>query len=116
MTTVLSFKKEAEKFQALAKECGVSDNPLFVSTYERYIMQIQVLKKLSAAIRTCKIFVEKKYSKDVKNIYINPAVPEFSKAADAANKTAATMVRIISILGFKADKGDALDDWENEGG
>lgn len=114
MATVSTLKKEAEKFKALAKECGVDTNPLFVTTYERYLMQIEVLKKLSAAIKTGKVFVEKEYSKGAANVYINPAVPEFNKTADAANKTAATMVRIISTLGVKAEKKDALDGFLDE--
>lgn len=114
MTTVSTFKREAKKFMALAKECGVDDNPLFVSTYERYLMQIEVLKKLSVSINEGDIFVQKEYSKGALNTYINPAVPEFNKTADAANKTAATMVRIISTLGVKAEKKDALDDFLDE--
>lgn len=41
------------------------------------------------------MLVSKEYVKGRKNLYSNPAVAEYNKTTDSANKTVATLMRII---------------------
>lgn len=54
------------------------------------------------------MLVKKEYVKGRGNIYTNPAVTEYNKTADAANRTVQTLMRIINGFG----KSDA----ERDGG
>ena len=44
------------------------------------------------------ILVTKEYVKGRKNVYSHPAVADFNKTTDSANKTVATLMKIITTL------------------
>jgi hypothetical protein len=66
-----------------------------VTTFERYQMQLKILAELKASIEKDGLLVSKEYVKGRKNLYSSPAVAEYNKTTDSANKTVATLMKII---------------------
>ena len=107
----MELKKQAKEIKRLAEESGVSDNYFFVTTFERYQMQLSILDELKASIEAEGMLVKKEYVKGRKNLYSNPAVAEYNKTTDSANKTVATLMRIIKQFGGETeDESDPLMD------
>ena len=98
----------AEEIMRLAEESGVDDNFFFVTTFDRYQTQLKILDGLKKAIEGEGMLVSKEYVKGRKNVYANPAVAEFNRTTDSANKTVSTLMKIIKIFG-----SDGRDDGDN---
>lgn len=91
--------EQAKEIVRLAEESGVQSNYFFVTTFERYQVQLSILEDLKKAVEDEGMLVSKEYVKGRKNVYTNPAVAEFNKTTDSANKTVATLIRIIKNFG-----------------
>lgn len=103
-------KKQAEEIKKIAEESGVQSNFLFITTFERYQVQLGILEQLQDAIEEQGLLVTKEYVKGRKNVYSSPAVNEFNKTTDSANKTVACLLKIIRNFNVndKADEEDPL--------
>lgn len=95
--------KSIEELRNLAKEYGVYDNPLFETTLSRYETQIHILDELSKTINDSDVLVKKEYVKGRANIATHPAITEYNRTTDSANKTVATLMKIIK--GFDGVNG-----------
>ena len=84
---------------AAAEKSGVQSNYFFVTTFERYQTQLSVLEKLKAAIDKDSVLVTKEYVKGRENLYTNPAVMDYNRTTDSANKTVSTLMKIIKNYG-----------------
>ena len=98
--------RKAKEIVRLAEESGVQSNYFFVTTFERYQVQLQILDELQKAIEDEGMLVSKEYVKGRKNLYTNPAVGDYNRTTDSANKTVATLIKIIKNFG----DGDAKED------
>ncbi len=96
-------KSPVNEILELAKGYGVDQNLLFATTFERYQTQLQILGKLKETIESEGFFVDKTYVKGETNLYSHPAVTQYNRTTDSANKTAATLIRIITTLGSRRD-------------
>lgn len=94
-------KAQVDEILELAKGYGVDQNLLFATTFERYQTQLQILDKLKETIESDGFFVDKTYVKGENNLYSHPAVTQYNRTTDSANKTAATLIRIITTLGSR---------------
>ena len=103
-----SLNEQAREILKIAEENGVQSNFFFVTTFKRYQVQINVLNELEKTINDEGMLVKKEYVKGRKNLYTNPAVTEYNKTTDSANKTVATLLKIIRSR--KDDEGSG----ENE--
>lgn len=102
-------KAQAKEIVRLAEDSGVQSNYFFVTTFERYQMQLNILDELAKAIEEEGMLVSKEYVKGRKNLYTNPAVSDYNRTTDSANKTVATLMRIIKNLGNdEKDDSDPL--------
>jgi hypothetical protein len=101
---------QAEEIIKLAEDSGVKNNYFFATTFERYQVQLHILEELETAIRDEGMLVSKEYVKGRKNLYTNPAVSDFNRTTDSANKTVSTLMKIIKNFGVdgKADEVDPL--------
>ena len=99
-------EQQANEIIKLAEESGVQSNYFFVTTFERYQVQLKILEELKSAIEAEGMLVSKEYVKGRKNIYSNPAVGDYNRTTDSANKTVATLMRIIKNFGVDEDKED----------
>ena len=90
-----NLKVQADAILKLAEESGLQSNYFFVTTFERYQVQLQILDDLKQAINDEGMLVKKEYVKGRKNVYTNPAVSDYNRTTDSANKTVATLLRIL---------------------
>lgn len=102
----LSLNEQAQEIIRIAEETGVQTNFFFVTTFKRYQVQLSNLSELEKAIKENGTLVTKEYVKGRANIYVNPAVTEYNKTTDSANRTVTTLMKII--------KGFAKEDEERD--
>ena len=115
--TKKNLKEQAKEILRLAEESGLQSNYFFVTTFQRYQVQLEILDELEKAIKDAGMLVSKEYVKGRKNLYTNPAVSDFNRTTDSANKTVATLLRILkSFDGNEAqEERDPLMDIINGG-
>lgn len=106
----MDLKKQAEEVLKIAQEHGVEQNFLFITTFERYQMQLQILDDLKIKIEEDGALVTKEYVKGRENVYTHPAISEYNKTCTSANQTVATLIKIIKSL----RNGESDDDGEDE--
>lgn len=100
-----TLNEQADKILEMAQSLGLQENYFFRTTFERYRTQIDILDELRREIEISDILVEKEYVKNRGNIYTHPAITEFNRTTDSANKTVTTLMKILK--GFEASKGSS---------
>ena len=103
MATKMNLQEQAIEILRIAEETGVQTNFFFVTTFKRYQVQLSNLSELEKAIKETGTLVTKEYVKGRANIYVNPAVTEYNKTTDSANRTVTTLMKIIK--GFAKEDG-----------
>ena len=106
MAEKLSLNEQAVEILRIAEETGVQANFFCVTAFKRYQVQLSNLSELEKAIKDTGTLVTKEYVKGRANIYVNPAVTEYNKTTDSANRTVTTLMKII--------KGFAKEDEERD--
>lgn len=109
MLTLDELDKLADELMEEAKQRGVSDSYFFQTTFERYLMQLDILKKLGRTIKEQDVLVTKTYVKDRENISVHPAISEYNKVATAANGTVTTLMRIFAANGNSMQADESAD-------
>lgn len=100
----LTKEQTAEGIIQLAEEAGVADNAIFKKTLERYLTLQEILDSLEKSMAEDGLEVKKEYVKGRGNLYASPAAKEYPKMLDCANKTAATLMRIIKNFSESANE------------
>lgn len=108
MTRKLSLNEQAQEIIRIAEESGVQSNFFFITTFKRYQVQLNILTELEKTIKEEGALVTKEYVKNRKNLYTNPAISDYNRTTDSANKTVATLMRILRNFG--ADDNASDDD------
>lgn len=90
-----SLKEQAKEIIRIAEESGVQSNFFFATTFKRYQTQLNILAELEKIISEEGMLVSKEYVRGSKNMYANPAVAEYNRTTDSANKTVNTLMKII---------------------
>lgn len=106
----LSLNEQAQEILKIAEETGVQTNFFFVTTFKRYQVQLSNLSELEKAIKETGTLVTKEYVKGRANIYVNPAVTEYNKTTDSANRTVTTLMKIIK--GFSKEDEERDSDYD----
>lgn len=106
MAEKMTLKEQAKKIIEIAEKSGVQSNFLFLTTFKRYQVQLDILDELEHTIREEDLLVEKEYVKDAKNRYVNPAVQEYNRTTDSANKTVGALMRIIKAFNVSDKKAE----------
>lgn len=91
----LSLTEQAKEIMKIAEESGVQSNYFFITTFERYQMQLNILKELEKTLNDEGMLVQKEYVKGRKNLYSNPALKDYNTTTDSANRTVSTLMKII---------------------
>ena len=106
----MTLNEQAQEILRIAEESGVQSNYFFLTTFRRYQVQLTMLLKLEKAIKDEDMLIKKEYVKGRKNLYTNPAVSEYNKTTDSANKTVATLMKIIKNFNVddKTEEQDPL--------
>lgn len=98
--------KQAEEIIKIAEASGVQSNYFFVTTFKRYQVQLNILNELEKSMDESGMLVTKEYVKNRQNLYANPAVAEYNRTTDSANKTVSTLLKIIKNFGVSEDAED----------
>lgn len=104
------YKKQAEQIMQIAEENGVQGNFLFTTTFDRYLFLLDNLERLKKAILEEGMTVEKEYIKGEKNSYSSPSVRNYNSTCDLANKTVATLMKIIKSFNVEENPEEDNDD------
>ena len=107
----LNLNEQAKEILKIAEEKGVESNFFFTTTFKRYLRQISILENLEKTIDDEGTLVKKEYVKGRGNLYTNPAITEYNRTTDRANKTVATLLKIIRAFNSGSDdegEDDAL--------
>lgn len=83
----MTLKEQAEAIKRMAEESGLESNYFFITTFERYEVQLSILERLKESMDKDGMLVSKEYVKGRGNLYSSPAVTEFNRTTDSANKT-----------------------------
>lgn len=94
----LTLQEQAEQILKIAEAHGVQSNYFFVTTFERYQVQIRILNELEETIKKDGTLVTKEYVKGRQNVYTHPAVGEYNKTSTSANQTVKTLIDIVKTL------------------
>ena len=105
----MSLKQQAEEIIRMAEEKGVQSNFFFITTFKRYQVQLSILAGLEKAIEEDGLQVTKEYVKGRKNLYSNPAIADYNRTVDSANRTVTTLMKILKDFGA-AQTGDEETD------
>lgn len=106
----LNLQEQAEEILRIAEKYGVEQNFLFITTFKRYQVQLNILNELEKRIKEDGTLVTKEYVKNRENIYTHPAISEYNKTSTSANQTVATLIKIFKSM--RNDDGD--DEGEDE--
>lgn len=104
----LSLQEQANEIIKIAEESGVQSNFFFLTTFKRYQVQMKMLNEFEKAMNDNGMLVTKEYVKGRKNLYSSPAVKDYNTTTDSANRTVATLMKIIR--NFNVDDTTEEDD------
>ena len=110
MSNKMNLNDKAQQILRIAEQYGIEKNFLFITTFNRYSIQLQILTELEKAIEVHGSMVEKEYVKGRKNLYTNPAINEYNKAVNSANKTVSTLMSIIKTNSEKYNEDNGEED------
>ena len=94
----MSLNEQAQEILRIAEQHGVEQNFFFLTTFKRYQVQIQILNDLEKTIKEDGTLVTKEYVKGRKNVYSHPAIADYNRTTDSANKTVSTLMKVIISL------------------
>lgn len=94
-----TLNEQAQEIIRIAEESGVQSNFFFITTFKRYQVQLNILTNLEKTMKDEGMLVSKEYVKGRKNLYSNPAIAEYNRTTDSANKTVSTLMRILRNFG-----------------
>lgn len=105
----MDLEEKAEEIIQLAEDAGVQENYFFLTTFKRYRVQLKILGQLEESMESEGMLVSKEYVKGRKNLYSSPALREWTRTCDSANKTVQTLMRIIREFGGNSAKNKVKD-------
>lgn len=91
----LTLEERAAEIKRIAEESGLEDDFYFLTTFDRYETQIKILAELKKTIEAEDTLIEKEYVKGRKNLYTHPAISEYNRTTDSANKTVTCLLKIL---------------------
>ena len=106
----LDLQKQAEEILKIAQKFGVEQNFLFLTTFKRYQVQLNILNDLEQKIKEDGSLVTKEYVKGRENVYTHPAISEYNKTSQSANNTVATLIKILKDLRKNEAEDNEADD------
>ena len=105
----MDLNQQAKEIIRIAEESGTQSNFFFVTTFKRYQVQLTILNDLEKSLKEGGMQVTKEYVKGRKNLYSNPAISDYNRTTDSANKTVATLMRILRNYGVDEGSNEDAD-------
>ena len=94
----IDLNKQASKIIEMAQKSGAEQNFLFITTFKRYQVQLKILGDLEKELVESGTLITKEYVKGRENVYSHPAINAYNRTADSANRTASTLMKVITSL------------------
>lgn len=104
----LTINEQAEEILKIAESFGVSKNFFFITAFKRYMVQLKILNELETSLKNDGVLVTKEYVKGRQNVYSHPAIQDYNRTTDSANKTVATLMKIIRS--FNTEDSEEVDE------
>ena len=109
MATGFNPRSVYKQLMELAVAYGVDKNALFVAAAAQYQTQQLIISKIKREIAAAKtLTTQKSYVADKENTYVHPLVKELPKHAESANRTAQTLIDIITKIGHAPEERGRL--------
>lgn len=108
--TKMTLNEQAQEIIRIAEEKGVQSNFFFITTFKRYQVQLNMLNELEKKMKDDGMLVTKEYVKGRKNLYSSPAVKDYNATTDSANRTVATLMKIIKNYNVDDEEKEAEED------
>lgn len=105
----MDLNKQATEILRIAEESGAQSNFFFVTTFKRYQVQLSILSDLEKSLKEHGMQVTKEYVKGRQNLCSNPAIADYNRTTDSANKTVATLMRILKNYGVDDSDREDVD-------
>ena len=109
MAKSVDLNKQANEILRVAEESGAQSNFFFITTFKRYQVQLRILSDLEKSLKEYGMTVTKEYVKGRQNLCSNPAIADYNRTTDSANKTVATLMRILKNYGVDESSTDEVD-------
>lgn len=106
----IDLNQQAKQILEIAQKYGVEQNFLFITTFKRYQVQLNILNDLEKKINEDGSLVTKEYVKGRGNLYTHPAIGEYNKTSTSANQTVATLIKIVKSLRKDEDDDEGDDE------
>ena len=106
---MMDLNKQANEILRIAEKSGAQSNFFFITTFKRYQVQLSILNDLEKSLKENGMTVTKEYVKGRGNLYSNPAIADYNRTTDSANKTVATLMRILKNYGVDEQSTDDID-------
>ena len=90
-----NLKQQANEIIKIAESSGVQSNFFFFFFFKRKQTQLIMFVDLEKVMDEEGMLVTKEYVKGRKNLYSSPAVAEYNRTTDSANKTVTALIKII---------------------
>lgn len=103
----MTLAQQAQEIMRIAEESGVQSNFFFMTTFKRYQVQLGILNDLEKQMKQDGVLVTKEYVKGRQNVYSHPAVMEYNRTTDSANKTVTTLMKILHNFEGESASEDA---------
>jgi hypothetical protein len=117
---IAELERRAEDIRDQAEASGLDEDMSFSTTYDRYIKQLKILKALGEVIdditENGSILLQREYIKGQENTIVHPAIREYNNTAAGANRTLATLLKILRERKEEGAKKDPLMELINGGG
>jgi hypothetical protein len=107
---MIDLNQQAKQILEIAQQFGAEQNFLFITTFKRYQVQLNILNELEKKIQEDGTLVTKEYVKNRGNVYTHPAISEYNKTSTSANQTVATLIKIIKSLRDNEGENDGEDE------
>lgn len=105
----MTLTEQAQEILRVAQKHGVEQNFFFITTFKRYQVQLKILNDLEKMIKDDGLVVSKEYVKGRKNVYSHPAIKDYNRTTDSANKTVGVLIKIIETMRRDSTADDEID-------
>lgn len=102
-------QEQAQEILKIAESYNVEKNFFFLTTFKRYLTQINTLQKIESEMRDGDVLISKEYVKGRRNFYTHPGINAYNSTATSANRTVETLIKIVNTMGTTAEEEGGED-------
>lgn len=104
-----TLQEQADEILRIAESYNVEQNFFFLTTFRRYLTQINVLQKIENEMKDTDVLISKEYVKGRRNFYTSPHINAYNSTSTAANRTVETLIKIVNTMGHTEETGGEED-------